>query len=127
MFVKWNLISQEPFLFWDSKRNRVLFILGDWKTNGEFKDDNHPKGKYKKLLRPFTFLYENHHNEYSIQISLYRLILEEELGIETESGFLCHIGPDDEPKIYPAKDLREPLKAYLDQNRCNNLDIFDLA
>ena len=126
---KWRLAGtiDQPFLFWDSKRNRVLFILGDWKTNGEFKDDNHPKGKYKKLLRPFTFLYENHHNEYSIQISLYRLILEEELGIETESGFLCHIGPEDEPKIYPAKDLREPLKAYLDQNRCNNLDIFDLA
>jgi hypothetical protein len=53
--------------------------------------------------------------------------LEDELGIETESGFLCHIGPESEPKIYPAKDLREPLRAYLDQNRCNNLDIFDLS
>jgi hypothetical protein len=57
---------------------------------------------------------------------MYRLILEEELGIETESGFLCHIGPDEAPRIFPAKDLREPLRAYLNQNRENNLDIFDL-
>jgi hypothetical protein len=124
---RWRLAGtiDQPFLFWDEKRQKVFLIIGDWKTNGEFKDDNHKKGKYQRLLRPFANLYENHHNEYSIQISIYRLILEEELGIETESGFLCHIGPEGEPKIYPAKDLREPLRAYLDQNR-NNFDIFDI-
>jgi len=98
-------------------------------------------------LRPFNTLYENHHNEYSIQISLYRLILEEELGIETESGFLVHIGPEEPARIYPAKDLRGTLKMYLDQNRLesdsaietstllqmpskkdpNDIDIFDIG
>lgn len=124
---KWRLAGtiDQPFLFWDSIREKVFLIIGDWKTNGEFKDDSHPKGKYKKLLRPFNHLYENHHNEYSIQISMYRLILEDELGIETEGGFLCHIGPDGDPKIYPAKDLTELLRVYLDENR-NNFDVFDI-
>jgi hypothetical protein len=56
---------------------------------------------------------------------MYRLILEDELGIETEGGFLCHIGPDGDPKIYPAKDLTELLRVYLDENR-NNFDVFDI-
>ncbi len=125
---KWRLSGtiDQPLLFWDEKRNKVFLVIGDWKTNGEFKDDNHPKGRYKRLLRPFSHLWENHHNEYSIQISLYRLILEEEANIETESGFLCHIGPDGEPKLYPARDLRDPLRAYLEDNR-TEFDIFDIS
>ena len=125
---KWRLAGtiDQPFLFWDKKMERPLFLLGDWKTNKEFRDDTHPKGRYKKLLRPFNYLYENHHNEYSIQISLYRLILEDEIGLDTHDGFLCHIGPDGPPKIYRAKDLREPLRAYLDHNRSDLFDIFSL-
>jgi hypothetical protein len=126
---KWKLAGtiDQLFLFWDKEKEKAILVIGDWKTNGDFKSDDHPKGRYKKLLRPFSGLYENHHNEYSIQISLYRLILEDEMGIETESGFLCHIGPDDEAKIYPAKDLREPLRAYLDNNRgYDELDIFNI-
>jgi hypothetical protein len=124
---KWRLSGtiDQPFLFWDDKKDMPFLVIGDWKTNGEFKDDNHPKGKYKKLLRPFSHLYENNHNEYSIQISLYRLILEEEAGIQTESGFLCHIGPEGPPKLYPTKDLRDPLRAYLNDNR-TEFDIFNI-
>jgi hypothetical protein len=124
---RWRLAGtvDQPFLFWSQERQKAYLIIGDWKTNGEFRDDSHPKGRYKKLLRPFSHLYENHLNEYSIQISLYRLILEEEANIETEDGFLCHIGPDGPAKLYRTKDLRQPLKAFLDQNR-TEFDIFNL-
>ena len=116
---KWRLAGtiDQPFLMWDEKRNKAILIIGDWKTNKEFKDDNHPKGRYKKLLRPFHTLFENHHNEYSIQLSIYRIILEDALEIETEGGFLVHIGPEGPAKIFPAKDLRQALRLYLDQNR----------
>jgi len=122
---KWKLAGtiDQPFLMWDEKQNKLLFLIGDWKTNKDFKDDDHPKGRYKKLLHPFTNLYENSHNEYSIQISLYRLILEEELGIETHGGFLVHLGPEGNAKIHPVKDLRERLKIYLQQNR-EDFDVF---
>jgi len=125
---KWKLAGtiDQPFLMWDENRKKVIFLIGDWKTNREFKHDSHPKGRFKKMLRPFHDLWENQHNEYSVQVSLYRLILEDELGLETESGFLCHIGPDEDAKIYPAKDLRERLRFYLDQNR-TDFDIFNLS
>lgn len=125
---KWRLAGtvDQPFLMFDKKTNKILFLIGDWKTNKEFKDDKHPKGKYKKLLHPFTDLYENSHNEYSIQISLYRLIIEEETGLETHGGFLCHIGPQENPKLYPVKDLRDRLKVYLQHNR-EEFDIFDVS
>ena len=124
---KWRLAGtiDQPFLFWSHKDSRPFLIIGDWKTNGDFKHDDHPKGRYKKLLRPFSHLYENHHNDYSIQISLYRLILEEEANIETQDGFLCHIGPEGSAKIYRTKDLREPLKAFLDANQTEH-DIFSI-
>lgn len=123
---KWRLAGtiDQPLLLWDEKQFIPLFLIGDWKTNKEFKDDKHPKGRYKKLLHPFTDLYENSHNEYSIQISIYRLILQEEIGLQSHGGFLCHLGPDG-PKIYPAKDLTERLKVYLQSNR-EEIDIFDI-
>lgn len=125
---KWRLAGtvDQPFLMWDKKENKLLFLIGDWKTNKEFKDDKHKKGRFKKLLHPFVDLYENSHNEYSIQISLYRLIIEEETGLETHGGFLCHIGPQDKPKLYPVKDLRERLKVFLQHNR-EEFDIFDIS
>jgi hypothetical protein len=124
--TKWGLAGtiDEIFAFHDEKLDRNLLVIGDWKSNAEFKTSSHEKGRYKKLLRPFNDLYENHLNEYSIQLSLYRLILEQS-GVETHSGFLCHIGPEGDAKIYKAVDLRERLKIYLDENR-KNRDIFSL-
>jgi hypothetical protein len=110
---------------WDEKAKKILFLIGDWKTNKDFKDDTHPKGRFKKLLHPFSDLYENSHNEYSIQLSLYRLILEDEIGIETDGGFLVHLGPGGVSKIYPMKDLRERLKIYLQHNR-EDFDVFNV-
>lgn len=124
--TKWGLAGtiDEIFAYHDEKLGKNLLVLGDWKTNAEFKTSSHDKGRYKKLLRPFNDLYENNLNEYSIQLSLYRLILDQS-GIETHSAFLCHLGPNEDPKLYKALDLRERLEMYLNENR-KNRDIFNL-
>ena len=88
-----------------------IFIL-DWKSNGTFTHDEHYKGKYQKLLDPFKEYWKNHLNEYSIQVSLYSMILEE-WGFETKGAYLVHIGPDSEAKIHKAHDFKEQLKNYL--------------
>ena len=69
--------------------------------------------KCSKLLSKFHFLFFN----FITKLSIYRIILEDALEIETESGFLVHIGPEGPAKIFPAKDLRQALRLYLDQNR----------
>lgn len=88
-----------------------IFIL-DWKTNGDFKHDDHPKGKFQKLLTPFEDYWNNHLNDYSIQVSLYSLILEE-WGFDIAGAYLVHFGPDQEAKIYKSQDMREQLRNFL--------------
>ena len=70
------------------------------------------KGKYEKLLLPFDDYWKNHLNEYSIQVSLYSLILEE-WGFDIRGSYLVHIGPSQEAIIHKAVDLKEELRNYL--------------
>jgi ATP-dependent exoDNAse (exonuclease V) beta subunit len=89
-----------------------IYIL-DWKTNKDFTHDEHPKGKYENLLSPFDSYYKNHHNEYSIQISLYAAILRE-WGFNVGGGYLVHIGPnEDDAKIYPVVNMIPTLETFL--------------
>lgn len=90
-------------------------LVGDWKTNGKFATDEDFIGRFRKLRYPFEDLWDNDINKYSIQLSLYRLILEEEAGIETKEGFICWIGPE-ETKLFKTLDLRDRLRKYLNKN-----------
>lgn len=111
---KWNIAGTTDIIF----NSSIGYLVGDWKTNENFTTNDHPKGKYNKLLYPFNDLWENNLNVYSIQLSLYRLILEEEASFKTKDSFLVWIGPE-EPKIFKALDLRDRLYDYLNKN--NNL------
>jgi ATP-dependent exoDNAse (exonuclease V) beta subunit len=88
-----------------------LFIL-DWKTNSKFTHDEHDRGKFEKLLSPFDEHWKNHLNEYSIQVGLYALILEE-WGFDVRGAYLVHIGPDEDAKVYQAKNMVDTLRNYL--------------
>ena len=110
---KWKKAGMIDSLF---IRNGKIFIL-DWKTNKEFKTDDHPKGRYHKLLSPFDEFYENHHNEYSIQLSMYAAILEE-WGFEVGGAYLVYIGPGDEDaELIKTKDMREYIHEYFKNNK----------
>lgn|SRR5574343_162610 len=104
---RWKIAGMIDSIF---IRNGKLYIL-DWKTNKKFDDDS--SKRYNKLLAPFEDYYENQHNEYSIQISLYCLILEE-YGFEVGGAYLVHIGPDQEAQLHKVIDMRELLRGYLD-------------
>ena len=81
-------------------------------TNKEFRTDSHPKGTYHKLLEPFDDFYENHLNEYSIQLSMYAAILEE-WGFEIGGAYLVHIGPGEEDaQMYKVVDMRDNIKKF---------------
>jgi ATP-dependent exoDNAse (exonuclease V) beta subunit len=88
-------------------------IIIDYKTNGDFKHDGHPKGTFSKLLDPFGDYWENHHNEYSIQISMYSLILKE-WGFHISAGYLLHLGEEEEAKVWKCHDFVPQLESYLE-------------
>jgi ATP-dependent exoDNAse (exonuclease V) beta subunit len=86
-----------------------LYIL-DWKTNGNLKTDNDKM--FSKLLAPFGQFWDNELNKYSIQLSLYRLILAE-YGIDVSHTAIVYVPPSEkEPKIYKPKDFIPQLEMY---------------
>ena len=106
---KWKIAGMIDSLF--LYRGKIYIL--DWKTNKDFTDDNHPKGIYEKLLAPFQDHFKNHLNEYSIQLSLYSLILEE-WGFQVGGAYIVHIGPGDEDaELYKVVDMRYNLKLFL--------------
>jgi ATP-dependent exoDNAse (exonuclease V) beta subunit len=106
---KWKIAGMIDSLF--VYRGKIYIL--DWKTNKDFTDDNHPKGTYEKLLAPFQDHFKNHLNEYSIQLSLYSLILEE-WGFQVGGAYIVHIGPGDEDaELYKVVDMRDNLKLFL--------------
>lgn len=107
---KWGIAGTLDALFYLDPH----YYIGDWKTNKKFTDNDHKDGRRQKMLYPFEDLWDNNLNGYSIQISMYRLMLEE-AGFETAGGFLVWIGPD-KPKIYKTLDLRDRLRDFLDKN-----------
>jgi ATP-dependent exoDNAse (exonuclease V) beta subunit len=107
---KWKLAGTIDALF---LKDDKLYIL-DYKTNKDFKDDDHKDGKWEKLLDPFDDFYKNHHNEYSIQLCLYAAILEQ-WGIDIAGAYLVYIGPgDDDARLIKVKDMRPIIKDYFD-------------
>ncbi len=112
---KWGIAGTTDAIFKLNDR----YYLGDWKTNKKFTTDFHPKGKYGKLLYPFEDLWDNALNSYSIQLSLYRLILQEEAGFLTDGSFLVWIGPEEKPELHKTLDLRDRLYDYLQKNSLN--------
>lgn len=92
-------------------------IVGDWKTNQKIKTDK--DFAFGKLLYPFEKYKENELNKYSLQISLYQLLLEE-AGIYSDYGFICHIPDKGEAKIYKLKDFRAELRTYLNHDFLNH-------
>ena len=90
-----------------------LFIL-DWKTNKNFTTDENLKYK-EPLYTPFESFNKSHHAEYSIQLSLYALILEE-WGFKIGGSYLVHFGRGENPaKIYDVIDMRQYLKKYFSE------------
>jgi len=85
-------------------------IVGDWKTNKAFTtDDDHA---YDMLKFPFDDQKDNNLNRFSIQVSLYRLMLEDH-NIETGPSFICWVPRDEaDAKFFPAKDYRTRLREY---------------
>jgi len=106
---KWKIAGMIDSLF--VYRGKIYIL--DWKTNKDFTDDNHQKGTYEKLLAPFQDYHKNHLNEYSIQLSMYALILEE-WGFQVGGAYIVHIGPsDEEAELYKVVDMRDNLKLFL--------------
>lgn len=84
------------------------YHLFDWKTNEKFSLDN----RSQKLLHPFADLDDCKFNVYSLQTSLYRLIIEQAAGVTLGDSYLVHLTGGGY-QIYRALDLRDRCELWL--------------
>lgn len=108
---KWKIAGMIDSIF--TYKDKILIL--DWKTNKNFTTEKNTKYN-ENLLFPFDSFLRTHLSEYSIQLSLYSLILEE-CGLNVHGSYLVHIGPGDQPaKMYEAIDMKDILRKYLSEN-----------
>ncbi|RZK32818.1 MAG: hypothetical protein EOO63_00070 [Hymenobacter sp.] len=97
-FLGWHLPTQQ------------LYVL-DWKTNKAINSDRDPI--WRMLRGPFSDLADHEHNVYSLQISLYRILLEQ-AGIPTAGGAIVHLPAGRQAaNIYQALDYRSRINSLI--------------
>jgi len=112
---KWKIAGMIDSLFLYKDK----LVMVDYKTNKNFTIEN---SYGEKLLEPFQEYDKCHLTEYSIQLSLYKLILKE-IELDVKVCYLLYIGPDEEAKIYKSFDFSDMLNDYLIQEQTKDLYI----
>jgi hypothetical protein len=92
-------------LFYSTKTGQ--YHLWDWKTGGKFKTNN----PFQNLLAPFDELPDCELNTYSLQTSLYRLIIERNTGLTLGDSYILYLSNGFE--VHKALDLKEQLETLL--------------
>lgn len=106
--TKWKLAGTFDALF--TYKDQLVIV--DWKTNKKFDTSS---AYNKKLLTPFETEDECKLTEYSIQISLYALMLEQ-VDLDVKMGYILYIGPEGEPELHRFIDYRDKLREYLNSH-----------
>lgn len=105
----WKICGTIDFLCYNKKTKKYAIL--DWKTSKEFKKDN----RFGKLNAPFNNLDSCNCNEYSLQLSTYKAIVEKHCpDIKIEELTLVQIpAKGTTPEIYNCKDLSNEITNYM--------------
>ena len=82
------------------RKETGMYHIVDWKTGKMEMIDI-----WGNLLSPFNYLDKSHINKYSIQLGMYKKILEKNTGIKFGDSFIVHLGSDGEYNEYKAKNF----------------------
>lgn len=87
-----------------------IHLLWDWKTGDKFRLDN----RFQKLNPPFSDLDDCELVNYSLQASLYRLIIERNTDMEFSGTYILHLSANNGFQVYNAIDCRDRLQDWLE-------------
>lgn len=86
-----------------------FYHIWDWKTGKRFNLGN----QFENLLEPFADLENCELCVYSLQTSLYRLIIERNTDLNLGDSYIVHLSREGKYQIHKAEDLRARLAAWL--------------
>jgi hypothetical protein len=92
-----------------NKKTKKLVIF-DYKTNREIKTSN-PRGE--RLLKPFTHLHNCELVKYSLQIWLYRLIIEQNSPFRVDDGYIVWVSGKENYELHQVLDLKKEAELIL--------------
>lgn len=90
-------------------------VLFDWKTGSKFGVSN----RFGSLLYPFADLDDCELNNYSLQSSIYRLIVERNTDLTIKDGYIVYLVGDGSYQIHKALDLRGRVELWLKELKLN--------
>ena len=95
-------------------RNDGTFAIYDWKRAKKLETEN----SYQSGIGPLAHLPDTNFWHYSIQLNLYRWLLEKHYGIQISKMALVVLHPNnDGPKVYPLHRMDEEVEAILAARR----------
>jgi ATP-dependent exoDNAse (exonuclease V) beta subunit len=95
-------------LFWNIKMMELQ--IWDWKTNKAIKTAN----RYQSFLNPISHLDECEFNKYSLQIGIYKYILEKNLGLEIGNCYIGHFHENNDTyKILKTRGMEKEVQLIL--------------
>jgi len=92
-----------------NKKTKKLVIF-DYKTNKEIKIEN-PRGE--TMLSPFKHLQSCELVKYSLQIWLYKLIIEKNTQFKVDTGYVVWVAGDKDYELIPVLNLRNDAETIL--------------
>lgn len=95
-------------LFYNAEEDCIQ--IWDYKTNKKIEKSN-PYNT--KMLKGLNHLYESEFNTYSLQLSIYRKIIELNTGIKLGDSYICWVNEDNETYMNIKTDYMEDEVAYM--------------
>jgi ATP-dependent exoDNAse (exonuclease V) beta subunit len=100
-------------LFWNQKHGELQ--IWDYKTNKEIAEFSKYK---KKMLMPINFLQECELNAYSIQLNLYKYIIERNTNLKIGQCYLVHIHEDqDQYNVIQCKEYQDIIELLIKHHK----------
>jgi ATP-dependent exoDNAse (exonuclease V) beta subunit len=107
---EYKIAGMVDCLFYNKKSNKLE--IWDYKTNKEIKTSNNFGNK---MLQPISHLDECEHNTYSLQLSLYKHIIEKNTNLEIGNCYLIWIHENnDNYKVIKCNDLHAEIKLMIE-------------
>jgi hypothetical protein len=96
------------------RKSDGAFLIYDWKRSKEIKMEN----DYENGLGPLSHLPASNYWQYTIQLNLYRWILENHYGLSIEGMYLIVLHPDNKTyRRYPLNRLDDEINEILEARR----------
>ena len=95
-------------LFWNEKSGELE--IWDWKTNKEIKEKN----KWQQFKSPLSHLDVCELNTYSLQLSLYKHIIEKNTNLKLGSSYIVWLNENNDTyKVFKCHDFEKEVKSIL--------------